>query len=302
MAENSISRKYTLNIIPCRLEDGKYVPDGEVTTIKDPITIRFSTKKIMYNGLDCTAKIEIYNLNKTTRDNIFYDFLRMENFRIIELFAGYEGKVQSLIFKGIIKYCRPKKTNTDVIMDIEAFSGLYVLNNNESTTLEGEMSIEQIYTKLANDCPGVTRGTTELEEKFLPRTVSLMGNSVQLLKTYTNDKVSLNDEELIVMDANQVIEGDVKVIDDETGLLGIPERDRTTLTVNCMFEPRIQLGQVLEIRSKIAPMFDGQYKVWGISHDGIISGSISGSLVTKITLYTGVNLFGHFESTWEKVL
>ena len=68
-----------------------------------------------------------------------------------------------------------------------------------------------------------------------------------------------------------------------------------------MFDPRIKVGQGLEINSKIAPQFNGQYKVWGVSHNGIIGETQGGQCITTIQLWTGLNLFGRYKSSWELV-
>ena len=63
-----------------------------------------------------------------------------------------------------------------------------------------------------------------------------------------------------------------------------------------MFEPRIKLGEIIQIKSRIADVFDGQYKVWGISHSGVIGDAASGTLTTTLTLYTGEQVFGYFKT------
>ena len=54
-----------------------------------------------------------------------------------------------------------------------------------------------------------------------------------------------------------------------------------------IFEPRITVGQLVEIESSTASIFDGQFKVIGIHHAGIISGAVAGEARTTLNLFIG---------------
>lgn len=295
------NRRYELKITPLKISGNDVVVAGDSIVITNPLTIHFNVNKMIYAGANCSANIEIYNLEKNTRDSIFYDWLHIEDIRRVELSAGYVDGKFDMIYRGVIRSCRPKKTNTDVIMEIEAQSGLFVLDNEISLAIDGGESGKNIVQTIIQNTKGVSEGEQNIEEKLFPRTVSLMGSSILLLKNYTSDKMFVDDEKVLVLEPNDATKGYVQVIDDESGLLGIPERDRTTVRVNCMFEPRIKIGQVIEIKSRIAPVFDGQYKVWGISHNGVIGDGASGTLTTTLTLYTGEQVFGYFKTGWNEV-
>lgn len=58
-----------------------------------------------------------------------------------------------------------------------------------------------------------------------------------------------------------------------------------------IFEPSIVLGQQLELESQQLPYLNQVYKVLGVSHDGIISGAKSGSMITRLELFVGTQTF-----------
>ena len=148
---------------------------------------------------------------------------------------------------------------------------------------------------------GVTNGVQSFDKKSTTRPPAFLGNAIAVLKTYTGGNAIVDNNELIVIGEDEAIEGYVRVIDDETGLLGCPQRMDRSVKVNCMFEPRIVVGQAIEIKSKIEPTFDGQYKVWGVSHSGMMGLAASGQCVTTVTLWTGFQLFGRFKPSFNKV-
>ena len=51
-----------------------------------------------------------------------------------------------------------------------------------------------------------------------------------------------------------------------------------------IFEPRLQIGQFIDIQSKTETIYNGTYKVIGIEHSGTISDSQSGTCKTKVSL------------------
>lgn len=295
MAYNRIYR-----IIVTPVKYGTDIPTGDSIIITSPITVKFNIQRMPFGG-QTNASIDLYNLSQTKRDELFYDWFDIENVRQVVFEAGYENGKYDVIYKGRIRFCSTKHNGTDNITHIEADSMLGVLDNFNTISLKEGESLEDLTGRLIDSAPALDEGQISVPAYQFKKPVALIGNALSVLKTYTKDNVSIDLDTIVVIDRDEVIDGDVMVIDDETGLLGIPERQRTSLTVRCVFEPRIKIGQGLEVRSKIMPIFDGQYKVWGVSHSGTISGTQGGECVTTIILWTGLNLFGRFKSSWENV-
>ena len=287
------NRKYTLTITPITKEGKKR---GKSTIIKDPLTMRFDVKRMPFMGDSC-ATIEVYNLQPKTRQTIFLDYFDFNNIQQVTLEAGYENGKFDLIYKGRVVTCRTRRDGTDIITRIEAQSGMFVLDSYISSSATSGTLTTDVVKDVLSKISGLDSATIQPEAISIPRPVALVGNEMAVLKTYTKGKIFIDNENVVAIDNNTCIDGEIRVIDDETGLLGAPEREQVTLTVKCMFEPRIKVGQGLEIKSKIAPEFDGQYKVWGVSHSGIMGLAASGQCTTTVQLWTGLNIFGRFTTT-----
>lgn len=286
------NRKYILTVTPITKSGQKR---GKSIVIRDPLTIHFDVKRRPFMGDSC-ATIDIYNLQPKTRASLFLDYFDFTNIQQVTLEAGYQNGKFDLIYKGRVVTCRTRKEHTETVTRIEAQSGMFVLDSYISSS----MSDGQLITDVANE---VVSKNTELDSSFIqpmaisiPRPVAFVGNEMAVLQTYTKGKTFIDNENVISIDNNTCVDGDVRVIDDETGLLGVPEREQVTLTVKCIFEPRIKVGQGLEIKSRIAPEFDGQYKVWGVSHTGTIGMASGGQCITTVQLWTGLNIFGRFST------
>ena len=62
-----------------------------------------------------------------------------------------------------------------------------------------------------------------------------------------------------------------------------------------MIEPKIIIGQLLQIESQINQFYNGQFKVVGISHNGIISGAVNGQCITTLQLFIGNKILGNLK-------
>ena len=291
------NRIYRLVVTPVDL-NGNVMGNSIIVT--SPITLRFNVQRMPFAGA-CQATFDVYNLNPETRKELFLDFYDFENIRQVTLEAGYENGKFDLIYRGRIMVSKPQKSRTDVIMHIEAISGLSALDSMLHVTVKEGETLQDVAGRIIDEIPGVQKGEVTLPDYTFQKPVALIGNGLAVLKRYAKGNVFIDLDKIFVINKDEVIQGDVRVIDDETGLLGVPERQRTSITVNCVFEPRIKVGQGIEIKSRIAPEFDGQYKVWGVNHSGIIGGTQGGECITTIQLWTGLNLFGRFKSSWEEV-
>ena len=90
------------------------------------------------------------------------------------------------------------------------------------------------------------------------------------------------------MKNDEIREGAVTKICAETGLIETPRKMEYTLEVTMMLEPRLQIGQAVELESITAPRFNGTYKIIGVDHDALISENESSENKTKvILLYNG---------------
>lgn len=287
------NRKYILTITPIT-RDGK--KRGKSIVIRDLLTIHFDVKRMPMMG-DSSATIDIYNLQPSTREKLFLDYFDFQNIQQVTLEAGYQNGRFDLIYKGRVVTCRTRHEHTENITRIEAQSGLLVLDSYIATSMNDGKFTTEVAREAANQITGLDSQFFTTEAITIPRPVALMGNEMAVLQTYTKGEAFVDNEKVIVLGENQCVDGDIRVIDDETGLLGAPEREQVTLTVSCIFEPRIKVGQGIEIKSRIAPEFDGQYKVWGVSHSGVLGVAASGQCTTKIQLWTGLNIFGRFRTT-----
>ena len=263
---------------------------GDAIVIEDKLTINFNIQRSTMASLN-SMQLSIYNLSDKIRSRIFQDRFRPGVYKRVVLQAGYDNL--STVFIGNIFQAFSSREGTEIVTLIDARDGGFDTTGTvTSTAIEGATK-EDVVRALAADFENISVGQVNIDGDF-KRPVVLNGNNFALIRKYTDDRVFIDLEELKVLDDNDVIEGDVPLITSSSGLLGTPRRDDAYLSIDTIFEPRIIMGQVIEIQSDIAPQFDGQYKVIGVTHNGTISEAQGGECKSTFNLLVGSQLFGGF--------
>lgn len=273
-------RQYKL-IIQSELED---------IIIEPPLTIEFDIVRNVMAQAN-TMSLKIYNLQKSTRNKIFQDLFKIREKRKIVLQAGYEEL--STIFVGEIRQAYSDRKGPNIITEIEAFDGGFdILNSYTNTSIKAGSNSKELINFLMGQFENLRRGEIGDFGTSYQRGVVLNGNTFELLRRETGDKIFVDLGKVYALNENEVITGQVPLINSDTGLLGVPLRRDSYLTVPMLFEPKILVGQVVEIFSKVQNQFNGQYKVIGIRHSATISEAICGEAKTILELLIGTKTIG----------
>lgn len=284
---SKLNRRFRLTVQDV---DEKGNATDSATVIENPFTINFAVNRTIFADVN-TLDIDIYNLAPTTYNKLFFDYFNV-NHRTIVLEAGYYGMEMSVIFIGDVWSCYTSRVNSDTITKIHAIVGLKSLQQTSDVTLK-DISRNEVIAHAASDM-GLQLEIYSGENTKFSRPITLMGNSMAIIQKYSEDNAFIDNNVIKVLDTFDALEGYIPLINDESGLLGVPEHEDALLRVNIIFEPRIIIGQIIEIQSRIAPMFNGQYKVFGIKHNGTISDSIAGEATTTLEMLVGSQVYGRF--------
>lgn len=303
-ALKKLNRKYRLTIQDV---DENREPINKAVVIENPFTIRFSINRNIFQEVN-QGDFEIYNLAPDTYNRLFYDYFSINRYfgddettrsvgnkwksRTVILEAGYEGMEMSIIFVGDMWSCYTERRGSDVITRIHAIIGLRATSISSDVSF-GSTTRNKVLMYLADDMH-LKMKLYQIEDKEFNRPISISGNSFANIQKYSGDIAYIDNNEIKVLKYDDAFESEVALINDESGLLGVPQRENGILSVNMIFEPRLTVGQIIEIQSRIAPMFNGQYKVFGLKHDGVISGAESNRVVTSIQMMVGSQLYGRF--------
>ena len=254
-----------------------------------PFTMNFRISRNT-NASANTARISILNLSKDTRLKIYKDKYTFDIYKGIELRAGYGDSKETLpiIFKGNIKQAYSQRNGVDYQTDIECYDGGFAfLNGYTSKSFASGTSDRQILYSLVKDLPAIDMGVIGNFEGSLPRGNAMEGATTDLIKSVSKSNFFIDNEKAYCLQDEECYRGNITEISSASGLMGSPLREETMLTFEMMFEPRLQIGQHIHLTSQTESLFNGNYKVIGVEHNGTISDATSGRCVTKVTLYYG---------------
>ena len=270
----------------------------EEIVISYPLTTNFAISRGV-SSQTSTAFLSIFGLAQTTREKLHKDRYNVDDYIQVEVRAGYDNE-NSLIFKGNIQECQSYKDSgsTEFRTDIEAYDGgLGVYLGEDNNSFPAGIFDTAVIETLTNNMPEIRVGAIspkyESSTSLRPRMFSKKTYSNLMMVTSGNMFIDLC--RLYAIDNDEVIDGNIDILDLGNTLLGSPRRENGTIKIETIFEPRVIVGQWIEIKSSTLPYLNGTFKILGVSHDGIISGSKCGSMITSIDLFIGSQVFRRVE-------
>lgn len=275
-------RNYRITIDP---KDG-----GPVIIVTLPFTIKFWVQRNTYSDLN-NLTIDIYNLSEANRNRIFqdrYDIGVVQSDgsfvgRQIKFEAGYSTLYQ--IYEGTIFQASSARENTEIVTRISALSGNFdVATTQTYQTISGSQTMGQVFEALIGEFPSLEVGAIGDFPITRPRPWVINGNVYEWLKQTSGQGVFIDNNKVFVLKPTEVLAGEIVAINDASGLLETPRRDDGFLSVTTLLEAGINVGQRIAISSSVQKVYNGNYKVAGIQHQGTISEAENGTCRSVFSL------------------
>lgn len=270
-------RNYRLTVTP---------KGGAPIIITMPITINFTLLRNITSLMN-SIELQAFNLSLSNRSQIFQDWysfgdpaVEQNNF-VLE--AGY-GQTLYQIFTGVYRKASSAREGTNIVTRMAAFANnTDIVSTQIYQTVKAGQTLAQILQTLIGQFPNLTLGNSLNYPTVFSRPVVLNGNVFDLLKQYSGNSVFVDNGKVYILRDGEAL-NNTFLIDDETGILETPRREQGALYLTLLFEPGIQCGQIVQVKSTVQPNFNGLYRVNAITHRGMISGALCGRLVTVLEL------------------
>lgn len=249
-----------------------------------PFTIEFDITRNTYSSTN-VASVRVYNLAEGNRTAIRKDVFDYGDLRTLSLRAGYGTNLPE-IFSGNITQAWSVREGNNFITQIESFDGGYAFTNakiNESFP-QGTTELEIIKSLIAT-MPAISFGAVgDSFSGSIGRGNTYSGSSCSLAAELGNGQFFIDGGKAFFLADNECRQGQIQLIDSQSGLLGTPLREQSLITFDMIFEPRIVTGQLIELKSSTDVNFNGAYKVVSVKHRGMISPAVCGDAITSLTL------------------
>ncbi len=274
----------------------------EPIVIQPPITIELDvTRDIMNSANTCTVRV--YNLSLLKRDLIYYEIpnYALSYYKKITLKAGY-GDNLSTIFTGNINRAYSVREGVDFITQIESLDGgAGFVNSNFSHSFGGvndgnpifktNTTYQTIIRTMLGAIASIRFGGIGNFPGAPIRRTAFSGTPSALLYELTNRGFFIDNGRSYAMNNNEFIPTNglsvdpAMTVDASTGLLNTPVFEGNLLGFEMLFEPSLSPGMKIEVISKTFPKASGPYRVNRVHHQGMISPSVCGELITRASCH-----------------
>lgn len=271
-------------------------PGGENIAISLPFSLDIDITRAAMPTAN-VGQFRIYNLPEEIRNKIRFDISSISERQEVALKAGYKSIHKNLndlplIFRGSIKFAYSERVGMDWITTIECYDGGFAIANSKinASFIAGEKYSSNVEKVLA------TFGTIKvgnISKKLVPPDKKTMRGHPVDSKTfdYLNEnfgnKWFIDNGIVNIIGDDEAFAGVYKVVNADTGLLGTPIRQDALIDFKMIFEPRLLIGQAINLESISDKAFNGTYKLISIKHRGTISPVTCGELVTSCRVFKG---------------
>ena len=264
----------------------EYVPQQTIE-VQYPFTLKFDVNRGVWSDAN-TGNFQIYNLGYDVQALLWKDRFDQTKYVTMWLYAGYEN-IMPLIFMGDVQECTSYRNGVDFITDIQATDGGYLFQYGfVNKTFSKDTDFKFLIQELLAGVPTCKVGyITSNVKQMRKRGRTFIGQTMKLLEAYNFDKVFVDNGELHILGENDVIPGQLMVLNADSGMIGTPRRSETTLNVDTIFEPQLVVAQAINLQSKIYPFLNQNYQIIGLRHYGTISPVECGNLYTSVSLSLG---------------
>ena len=265
--------------------------EKQVVTVAYPTTAQLQIQLGALGGAN-TASIQFFNLDSSIQALLWRDLFNNGTKQVrIDLYAGYKDTMP-LVFKGWVQTCTSYRNSgsTETITDIQAFEGGYIFQYGFiNSTISKGTQFKDVLNYMLQDDEDTKLGCISPELQTLKKNTTFIGQVTDILnRNYAGYNTFIEKGQFHILGEDDVLEGELQVITDETGLLGTPRRSNIFVEADLVFEPRFRIGQFVSLVSNNEIIkqkgFNQLYKIVNIRHFGQISPRQCGQLRTTVTL------------------
>jgi hypothetical protein len=176
------------------------------------------------------------------------------------------------------------------VTTIDAFDGgMGFVSGQISVTVPAGASAETVAKILTNGMDFVSYGVVGDVRVKNTRPIALVGSAYEIAQRfYQNNNFFIDNGMTFILNDNEYVvrpgEADLQL--NSSNIIGSPRRQEGWIDVDVLFEPGAFPAQRAFLTSREG-VYNGEYQVRGIKHNGVISGAICGKAITTLSLWSG---------------
>lgn len=242
-----------------------YLRNAQLSVEEKQFNTRFSFNIVKTtSGNPNKGKVSAYNLSEDSRSYI------EKSTGLMRFAAGYQNNL-SLLFIGNIKKVTHTRSGPDIITTLECGDGeKQITESTIELSLGPGAKVNQIITA-AQNALGVSVGVIKgLPDTSFQNGFSFSGTVSELLDKMSKKAGlvwSIQNNALQIFPENENTGETAVLLNDETGLIGVPNKTDKGFTCRSLLNPELIPGRLVQIESKLLAI-KGTFRVEKADHVG----------------------------------
>ncbi|POP42319.1 hypothetical protein CHU32_03535 [Superficieibacter electus] len=240
---------------------------GQIQQFSDLAISASGTKFANPNQNECTVKIT--NLKKSTRNYLITEtspFNQNKTPKRLYLYVGRQSTGTRLLYIGDITSAVPSQP-PDIALTVKSKTaqsqkGVIIAQSNgkqEQLSTISQQAAGRMGLKLNFQATDKNIANYAFSGAALKQT--------ERLQAAGDVDVFVDDDQLIVKDSGIPLSGSVRVLDKDSGMIGIPELTEKGVKVKFLLDQQTTLGSELRITSEMNPAANGSYTITKLNFD-----------------------------------
>lgn len=237
--------------------------NGQLKTYSSPLAITVNGTKYA-NALQNEAEITLTNLDKATQDYLLTETSPYNANRTPKTVTVEAGRVSygtAVIYTGNIVTASVSQP-PDIGVTLKCLTGNFVKGSVISRSQPGQATLSQISAAIAQDQGTILNFQATDKNIGNYQFSGAAPNQIALLNTFGNINAFVDNNVLYVKDGGIPLTGVLRVLNAETGMIGIPEFTEWGIKVKFLIDNRTSLGGALKITSVQYPSINGTYVIY----------------------------------------
>jgi hypothetical protein len=241
--------------------------NGQLKTYQGLDMLITGTKFANANQNECEVKIT--NLDKQTRDYILTETSPFNLNRTPKLLTVNAGRISygtTRIFTGNIISAVPSQP-PDIALTLKCLTSNYSKGNIVARNQISSSSLSRIAGQVASDL-GVALDFQAKDKQIANYQYSgPVLKQVDKLEELGNINAYIDNDVLYVKDKNAALKNRIKIINIDTGMIGIPEITEQGIKVKFLLDNQTALGGALQVQSIMYPAVNGNYIIYKLGFE-----------------------------------
>jgi len=241
---------------------------GEIKWYESPMAITASGSKGATDTQN-TCEVTVTNLSKDVRNYILTEtspFNKNRTPKKLYVEAGRVSTGVARLFVGDITASSPTQP-PDIGLEIKAQTGAFKKGEVVARSGKDKEKLSEIAARVAKDLNATM--VFEAQDKLIAN-YSFNGAALRQINELASSggvDAYLDDETLVVKEINKPRRNVVKVIDNTTGMIGLPSATERGVNVQILFDLETVLGGEIKLTSELNPALDGSYTIYKLDFD-----------------------------------